>query len=126
MLSKLLTASGVPFYVFGARVDDTAFFWVCFLGCPDEIKNYAVTLSLSGQTIEKLSYHGNVHTLDDDFEHIIKGALIPDGIFNLVPSSKTQKFLFSTFQPKIKKLKIVISLNFLEDWIIRIAIKMCC
>ena len=47
-------------------------FWVCFLGCPDEIKNYAVTLSLSGKTNEKLSYHGNVHTLDDDFENIIK------------------------------------------------------
>ena len=84
MLSKLLTASGVPFYVFGARVDDTAFFWVCFLGCPDEIKNYAVTLSLSGQTIEKLSYHGNVHTLDDDFENIIKGGLISEISLTLV------------------------------------------
>ena len=100
MLSKLLTASGVPFYVFGARVDDTAFFWVCFLGCPDEIKNYAVTLSLSGQTIEKLSYHGNVHTLDDDFENIIKGGLISESTFTLVLSSfKTLQnhYISSTF-----------------------------
>ena len=111
MLSKLLTASGVPFYVFGARVDDTAFFWVCFLGCPDEIKNYAVTLSLSGQTIEKLSYHGNVHTLDDDFEHIIKGDLISEGMFNLIPFLKPQKSI-------IKKLEIAISLNISEDWTI--------
>ena len=72
MLSKLLTVSGVPFYVFGAQVDDMAYIWVCFLGCLDEVKNYAVTLSLSGKTNEKLSYHGNVHTLDDDFEDIIK------------------------------------------------------
>ena len=72
MLSKLLTTNGVPFYVFGARVDDIAYFWTCFSGCPDEIKNYAITLSISGQTNEKLSYHGNVHTLDDDFENIIK------------------------------------------------------
>ena len=88
MLSKLLTASGVPFYVFGARVDDTAFFWVCFLGCPDEIKNYAVTLSLSGQTIEKLSYHGNVHTLDDDFENIIKGGLISESFSHWLQSNQ--------------------------------------
>ena len=101
MLSKLLTSSGVPFYVFGARVDDTAFFWVCFLGCPDEIKNYAVTLSLSGQTIEKLSYHGNVHTLDDDFENIIKGGLMSESTFTLVLSSKkhtkSQSSTFFTF-----------------------------
>ena len=67
-----MTVSGVPFYVFGAQVDDMAYIWVCFLGCLDEVKNYAVTLSLSGKTNEKLSYHGNVHTLDDDFEDIIK------------------------------------------------------
>ena len=72
MLSKVLTVSGVPFYIFGAQVDDMAYLWVCFLGCIDEVRNYAVTLSLSGKTNEKLSYHGNVHTLDDDSEDIVR------------------------------------------------------
>ena len=58
---------------------------------------------------------GVIHNFDHIF--LFKGDLISEGISNLVPSSKSwTKSLASTFQPKVKKLKIVISLRFFWEW----------
>ena len=58
---------------------------------------------------------GVIHNFDRTL--LFKGDLMSKGISNLIPSSKSwTKSLVSTFQPKAKKLKIVISSRFFWEW----------
>ena len=48
-----------------------AYFWVYFHGSIHDSKKYAVTLTASGKTNAKFTYHGNVHTLDKYWEDLV-------------------------------------------------------
>ena len=45
-------------------------FWVYFLGSPQEVKNYVITLSI-GKFEDKLTYNGRVKPLDEEWDDII-------------------------------------------------------
>ena len=57
----------MTFYVIAEfSKDNFAIFWLYFLGSPQEVKNYAYTMSFTTKTGEKVSYYGHVKPLDEE------------------------------------------------------------
>ena len=66
------STDGMTFYMYGNfDQDNFAIFWLYFLGSPQEVKNYAYTLSLTTKNGEKLAYYGHVKPLDEIRNDII-------------------------------------------------------
>ena len=69
---ELKSTDGMRFYLTGKFAkDNLAYFWLYFIGSPQEVKNYAYTLSLTTKTGEKFTYYGHVKSLDEERHEII-------------------------------------------------------
>ena len=66
------STDGMTFYMYGNfDQDNFAIFWLYFLGSPQEVKNYAYTLSFTSKTGEKFTYYGYAKPLDEERKDII-------------------------------------------------------
>ena len=61
--AKFKSSDGATFFLCCVVVNKVAYFWIYFMGSPHDAKKYAITLTASGKTNAKFTYHGNVHTL---------------------------------------------------------------
>ena len=63
----------MTFYLVGKETQyrDFVCFWIYFLGSPQQVKNYAYTLSITGKTGDKFTYYGHVKPLDEGCNDII-------------------------------------------------------
>ena len=66
------STDGMTFYMYGNfDQDNFAIFWLYFLGSPQEVKNYAYTLSITTKIGDKFTYYGHVKPLDEASDKII-------------------------------------------------------
>ena len=99
--------NGTTFFEVGTTSikKEVAYRWIYFHGSPDEAKNYGYTMTVSGETIESFTYHGYMHTLDDNMEKIMdeKSCLaIPiEGIRRIMDEEK--------------QINVEVSIHFLKE-----------
>ena len=67
---------GVDFYLVGKVVSKIMHVWIYIVGSPLEAKNYAYTMSITGEIRDKFNYHGFVKPLDDGPDNIIAKQLV--------------------------------------------------
>ena len=69
-MSKL-SLCNVDFFLVGRLENDIVFFWIYILGSRFEAKKYAYTLSVTGKTGIKSTFHDHVKPLDEAAKDII-------------------------------------------------------
>ena len=82
----------MTFYLVGKETQyrDFVCFWIYFLGSPQQVKNYAYTLSITGKTGDKFTYYGHVKPLDEGCNDIIaKSAVFVIGT-GIIPSLRNE------------------------------------
>ena len=82
-----------------------AYRWIYFHGSPDEAKNYGYTMTVSGETIESFTYHGYMHTLDDNW-----GKIIDEKSCLTIPIEAIKRIM-----DEETKVNVEVSIHFLKE-----------
>ena len=64
--------NGVNFILVGKVIEKAALFWLYIVSSPKQAKNYAYTLSVSGENGRKFTYYDYAKPLDEGYDEIIE------------------------------------------------------
>ena len=67
---------GVEFFFVGESKNNMLYFWIYFIGSPQEAKNYAYNMSFTSKEGETFNYYGKVKPLDKSDDAIITGQSV--------------------------------------------------
>jgi len=69
-IGKMTCTDGAVFYRVGMTHNTLLYYWIYFMGSPEEAKNYSCKISVTTKTGDKFSYEGIVNTLDEGKDDI--------------------------------------------------------